>query len=118
MLKLEGCQRVYLYREPMDMRVGFDRLRELVWSEIGEDPLRGGIFVFLSRRRDRVKLLWFDEDGFCIWYKRLEAGTLRVDFCGGHEVLTGIDLQHLLRGMELSRISFRKSSLRCGMQSA
>ena len=68
----------------------------------------GGVYVFFSRKRDRVKLLYWDEDGYCLWMKRLEAGTFRIELHGGCEEITGVDLKLLLSGMELSRIKLRR----------
>ena len=69
----------------------------------------GGVYVFLSRSRDRVKLLWWDRDGYALFYKRLEAGTFKVEWQDGHQELSGVDLNLLLSGMDLKRICFRKN---------
>ncbi len=66
----------------------------------------GGVFVFFSRSRDRVKLLYWDEDGFALWYKRLEAGVFRVSAESDTGEITGVDLKRLLHGMEPKRIKF------------
>jgi transposase len=63
--------RIWLTAEATDMRCGFDRLAERVKTVIGEDPLSGHLFVFRSRRGDRLKILAWDRDGFVLWYKRL-----------------------------------------------
>jgi transposase len=99
---------VYLWTKAMDMRCGFDRLAVLVKDQIGKQVAAGGVYVFLSRSRDRVKLLWWDEDGYALFYKRLEAGTFKVEWRDGCEELTGVDLKLLLSGMDLQRIYFRK----------
>ncbi len=63
--------------EATDMRCGFDRLAERVRAVIGENPQSGHLFVFRSRRGDRLKILVWDRDGFVLWYKRLEEGKFR-----------------------------------------
>jgi transposase len=68
---LDGAQgpRIWLATEPTDMRCGFDRLAERVKSVIGQDPSGNSLFVFRSRRGDRLKILTWDRDGFVLWYK-------------------------------------------------
>ena len=75
MLCLTSATRIYLYRAPCDMRKSFDGLCGLIRSKLGADPLSGSLFVFVNRRRNMVKLLYFDRDGMAIWYKRLEQGS-------------------------------------------
>ena len=73
---LDGAQatRIWLAAEATDMRCGFDRLAERVKAVISQDPLSGHLFVFRSRRGERLKILMWDRDGYVLWYKRLEAG--------------------------------------------
>ena len=77
---LDGAQaaRIWLAVEATDMRCGFDRLAERAKTVIGEDPLSGHLFVFRSRRSDRLKILVWDRDGFVLWYKRLEQGVFKL----------------------------------------
>lgn len=77
---LDGAQavRIWLAAEATDMRCGFDRLAERVKTVIGQDPLNGHFFVFASRRGDRLKILYWDRDGFAVWYKRLESGVYKL----------------------------------------
>jgi transposase len=70
--------RIWLAAEATDMRCGFDRLAERVKVVIGEDALSGHLFVFRSRRGDRLKILVWERDGFVLWYKRLEAGVFKL----------------------------------------
>jgi len=74
-LSISRTTRVFLATEPTDMRKGFDGLFALVENVIREDPFSGHLFVFRNRRRDRLKVLWWDADGLAIFYKRLERGN-------------------------------------------
>jgi transposase len=111
-LKVEEAPSVYLYAQPCDMRCGFDRLAELARAVTNSSVLQGGLFVFVSRDRNRVKILYWDRDGYALWYKRLEAGVFRVEFNNGVEELRGVDLKLLLEGLELSRIKMRRDAER------
>lgn len=70
--------KVWLATQPADMRCGFDRLAELASSVTGQDPLSGHLFLFRSRGGDRLKILYWDADGYALWYKRLEEGTFKL----------------------------------------
>jgi transposase len=72
--------------------------------------LTGGLFVFVSRCRRRIKLLYWDRDGYAVWIKRLEAGVFRIEKKEGYEQITGVDLEELLLGMDFSRMKLRKSA--------
>lgn len=63
--------RIFVCTEPQDMRRGFDGLALAAQQELGEDPQSGALFVFTNRRRNRLKVLWFDRNGFCVLYKRV-----------------------------------------------
>jgi len=109
--------RIWLATEATDMRCGFDRLAERVRGVIGQDPLSGHLFVFRSRRADRLKILLWDQDGFVVWYKRLEAGVFKLPRMkeGARSlelraselamVLDGIDVSKLKRVPRYTRIS-------------
>jgi transposase len=77
MLSLPATVRVFVAVAPADLRKGFDGLAQITRETIAQDPLSGHFFVFANRRRDRVKILYWDRDGFAIWMKRLESGTFR-----------------------------------------
>ena len=78
MLSLSSRHRYFLYRGATDMRKGFDGLSGLVVTALGSDPLSGDVFIFVNRRRDRIKLLVWDRSGFMIFYKRLETGSFEL----------------------------------------
>src|ERR1700752_92926 len=92
---------VYLCVGPTDMRKGFDVLMRVTAEQATCDVLQGGLFVFVNRRRDRVKLCGGEGEGLPIWYKRLEAGTFElpaIDDEASHVVLAAADLALLLGG--------------------
>ena len=121
--QLPAAVRVFLCTRPTDMRKGFDGLQGMVREFLGQDPLSGHLFLFLNRRRDRIKLLWWDRDGLVIWYKRLEAGTfqqLDPTASPGHSSgeagieLSTTDLALLLTGVDLASARRRKRYARTG----
>jgi transposase len=108
---LPASVRVYLCMVPCDMRRSFDGLHGLVTSVMQLDALGGHLFVFSNRRRDRVKLFYWDRDGFAIWSKRLEEGTYAMPFGEGDErrsEVTAQELGALLSGIDLSQAKRRK----------
>jgi len=93
------------------MRRGFDGLAGLVRDGLGHDPLSGSLFVFRSRRGDRLKLLWWDEDGYALFYKRLEAGTFRFPAVAAGEAgleIRSADLALILDGIDLDSVKRSK----------
>jgi transposase len=121
--QLSAAVRVFLCTRPTDMRKSFDGLEGLVREYLGQDPLSGHLFLFLNRRRDRIKLLYWDRDGFAIWMKRLEAGTFQQfdpTSCSLHTLgqagveLNTTDLALLLSGVDLATARRRKRYARAG----
>lgn len=104
----ESFGEVYLCLEVIDMRMGIDRLCAWVAEHAKRAVISGGLYVFVSRDKRRVKALYWDEDGYALWYKRLEAGAVRVERAKGVEVITGVELRELLRGIDYSRLKMRK----------
>ena len=70
--------RIFLCTTPTSMTYSFDRLMGLAQQTFEQDPLSGHLFLFLNRERDRIKILFWDRDGFCIWYKKLEAEDTQI----------------------------------------
>lgn len=103
MFGLSAAVRVYLAKEPADMRKSFDGLSALVAGVLELDPLSGHLFVFINKRRDRIKILYWDRDGLAVWAKRLESGTFRLpDAAAGRVEMTTADLAALLAGIDLN----------------
>lgn len=101
------ASRIWLATERTDMRCGFDRLAERVRRVIGEDPLSGHLFVFRSRRGDRLKILVWDGDGFVLWYKRLESGVFKLPRTqeGRRSVeLRASELAMVLDGIDMTKL--------------
>jgi transposase len=103
MLGTSGGVRILMSTEPTDMRKGPDGLCSLVKRQFDESVFSGTLFVFLSRRRDRAKILWWSVGGFVVYYKRLEAGRFRrpTPASDGRLVLSPGELQALLEGIDL-----------------
>ena len=99
--------RIWFAAEATDMRCGFDRLAERVRAVIGEDPLSGHLFLFRSRRGDRLKILLWEQDGFVLWYKRLEAGVFklpRIEVGTRSIELRASELAMILDGIDMSKL--------------
>ncbi len=90
----EGVQ-VWVATNPVDMRKGFDGLAEVVRAFLGHDPLSGSLFVFRNRSAQRLKILWYDSDGWTLYYRRLDRGTFQ--FPTGAEPTVAIDSGQLLQ---------------------
>lgn len=113
MLSLPPSVRIFVSREPADMRKGFDSLAQLVRSHVGGDPLSGHLFVFRSKRGDRLKVLYWDSDGLCLFYKRLELGTFVIPTTGAGAGEHGLEIRAsdfalLLDGIDLDSVKRRK----------
>lgn len=109
MLSLSAAIKVYLYTRPCDMRRGFDGLSVLASWAMSCNPLTGHLFVFCNRRADRVKILYWDRDGWAIWYKRLEAGTFVFPFSDTHRrEIEAWELKMLLEGIDPGKVKRRK----------
>lgn len=107
MLTLPTSVRILIATEPADMRKGVDGLSRLVEAELGDDIYSGSLFVFVSKRRDKLKILTWDAGGFVVYYKRLEAGRFkmpRIEAGARAGMLDGAQLTMLLRGIDLSRV--------------
>ena len=118
MIHLPASVRVYLCLTACDMRKSFDGLQTLVRDHLELDAFAGHLFVFVSRRRDRIKILYWDRDGFAVWSKRLEEGAYAVPLAGSAEEyqreITAQELGALLSGIDLEHAQRRKRYRRGG----
>jgi transposase len=106
MLTLPPSVRVFLCLSPADMRRSLDGLAALTREILREDPLSGHLFVYFNRRRDRVKVLFWDRSGLCLYYKRIEKGTFRLsafeDPASSRAEIESAELALILEGIELA----------------
>ncbi len=107
-MRLFGVARIFLYDQPVDMRKSFEGLGLLVDRSYPGTLLSGSLFLFLNRNRTLIKVLYWDGDGFVIWYKRLESGTFSGCFSGQTE-LSRQQFTLLLEGVTPKRLSKRFS---------
>lgn len=111
MLSLPPTIRIWLAAQPADLRKSFDSLAALVRDGLRGDPLSGDIFVFRNKSADRIKLLVWEEDGYAIWYKRLEKGSYRFPAAAdgsAHLEIRAADLIMLLAGVDLASVKRSK----------
>ncbi len=105
MLFSSTVPRILAYREPVDMRKQFDGLLGVVTSVLAEDPLTGTLFVFFNRRRNYLKLVYWDRTGFCLFAKRLERGRFVLPDSSAKQELSEKAFRLLLDGIPLGRRS-------------
>jgi transposase len=112
MISLSHSVRVFLHAGPTDLRKGFDALTGLVTTAFSQDPTSGHLFLFVNRRRDRLKILYWDRDGLAIWYKRLETpGTFQLPAVHSDAAsieMTTTQLSLILSGIDLRSARQRK----------
>ena len=98
--------RYYLYREPTDMRKSFDGLCGLINGQLGQNPMSGDLYIFINKKRNRIKMIRWEPGGFVLFYKRLEKGTFElpktkkgglsqtIDYSQLVMIITGISLEY------------------------
>lgn len=111
MLHLSAACRYYLYNGPTDMRKGFDSLCGIVTYHMQQSILSGSIFIFFNKKRNQVKLLLWEGDGFALYYKRLEKGTYELPADESKTSCITVShqqLQFILQGIVLQSVRQRK----------
>ena len=103
MLSIAPACRLWLCTEPTDMRRSFDGLSALVRAQLGADPTSGDWFIFINRRRTQIKVLAFEDGGYCVWSKRLEAGQFAALSVAGSvkRSLSRTEFLALLEGVDM-----------------
>lgn len=111
MISLSSDAKIFIALGATDMRKGFDGLCAVVVNILQRDPLSGHLFLFVNRRRDKMKILYWDGDGLAIWYRRLEQGTFQMPSVNEDTTAVEIrsdELTMLLRGIDYNNVRRRK----------
>ena len=104
----EGQIRVFVYGQPVSMRLSYDGLYALAKHTMRQDPLSGNLFAFINRRANQIKVLYFDRSGWCVWAKRLEQGRLLSNWSTvSTREMDWTGLKLLLEGIEPKRVRRR-----------
>ena len=112
MLSISPGVKIFLYGQAADLRRGYDGLAAIVQEAMGEDPLSGSLFVFVNKRGNRIKMLYWNQDGYAIWMKRLERGSFELPRAANGQSprvkITASQLSLILEGIELASVRRRK----------
>ena len=104
--------RVFLAREPVDMRKQFHGLIALAEEVLKQDPLSGHLFVYINRRRDRIKVLYWEGTGYCIWYKQLQRGSFELPMVNDESASIDLTMSQLSLILDGSELGSAKQRLR------
>ncbi|WP_430452983.1 IS66 family insertion sequence element accessory protein TnpB [Rhodopirellula europaea] len=105
---------IFLCTTPVDFRKGFDGLTGIVTSQLGQSVTSGSLFLFVNRRRDRIKALWWETGGLTLWYRRLEQGTVELPKAGSdqtHVTIDAVELAKWLGGVDLASARVRRKRM-------
>ena len=98
-----------MFGQPTDMRKGFDGLSGLIINKLGKNPIDGSVYIFINRRRDRMKLLVWQSNGFVLYYKRLESGTFEITWSLENDLSIEWEiLMLIIQGVSIENIKRRK----------
>ena len=114
MIGLPDNLQIYLCTEPVDFRKGFDGLTGIVTTRLGKNAADGSLFLFVNRKQDRVKALWWEAGGLTLWYKRLEQGTVELPKAGddtSHVVIDRVELAMWIAGVSLESAKVRRKRM-------
>lgn len=111
MLTLPPAVKLYVAPQPVDARKGFDGLSLYVQAQLRLEPLSGHLFIFFNRRKDQVRILFWDRSGYVLWAKRLERGRFRLPEqwtrSGSHAQIESAELSLCLEGIDLTQTKRR-----------
>ena len=111
MIGLTAYHRYHLYQQPTDMRKGFDGLSGIIAHHCGLDVMDGHVYIFINKRRDKMKMLVWEPGGFMMYYKRLEQGTFDLPLGGSHPTHISISWETLvlmINGIKIEKIIRKK----------
>ena len=111
MIGLPSGSPIYLCTVPVDFRKGFDGLTGIVTTAMNHRVTDGSLFLFVNRRRDRIKALWWETGGLTLWYRRLEQGTVELpksEDGSSHIVIDNVELAMWIAGVSLKSAKHRR----------
>ena len=114
MIGLPAGVPIYLCIQPVDFRKGFDGLTGIVTTAMNHSVTDGSLFLFVNRRRDRIKALWWETGGLTLWYRRLEQGTVEMPKTGSdttHIVIDNVELAMWIAGVSLKSAKNRRKRM-------
>jgi transposase len=114
MIGLPAATRIYLCTEPVDFRKGFDGLTGMVTTTLGHSVTDGSLFLFVNRKRDRIKALWWETGGLTLWYRRLEQGTVELpkpSQDSSHVTIDNVELAMWIAGVPLKSAQTRRKRM-------
>ena len=114
MMGLPPASKIYLCTQPVDFRKGFDGLTGIVTATLGHTVTSGSLFLFVNRRCDRIKALWWETGGLTLWYRRLEQGTVELPKpqCGETQVtIDSVELAMWIGGVSLKSAKTRRKRM-------
>ena len=114
MIGLPDGTPIYLCSEPVDFRKGFDGLTGVVTTRLGQQVTSGSLFLFVNRKQDRIKALWWETGGLTLWYRRLEQGTVELpkpNECQSHVTIDSVELAMWIAGVPLASAKTRRKRM-------
>lgn len=106
---------IYLCTQPVDFRKGFDGLTGVVTTALGHNVTDGSLFLFVNRKQDRIKALWWETGGLTLWYRRLEQGTVELPKSDGdqsHVTIDSVELAMWIAGVPLKSAQQRRKRMK------